>query len=329
MDIRFPTAEEEGRQKAFTVHKNYLSSINLYILETYGPHPYVLNNLIARQRSLTGYAKLQARNLDGQDAIAQYMKMCWTSELQLRLSEVQDEGWIRYSNAWAPVHAYFAVYMAIQTWFAANMMSQLAGDHTSSLKTISNQISNRELFPRPWSVSCSGCVPLEDARYARVPLDENPGEEVEVLSSPSLGMFWPRYCTMLRTTRERRLERNFRAWKKSRGRRRMNRSEKLAVAKNLPPTTLFDFYWRLRIRASYREVDSFLTWNVSDPEHVEFRSALIAVTAATCALLESLIVATGARNLYKETSEQFLGSVDGTMVNAVTFLVERQAAVLA
>ena len=37
-----------------------------------------------------------------------------------------------FANAWAPVHAYYAVFGALQAWFAANGMSGTANDHTAT-----------------------------------------------------------------------------------------------------------------------------------------------------------------------------------------------------
>lgn len=72
------------------------------------------------------------------------------SELQLLLpSVIGAPGLMRYSNAWAPVHAYYAAYMALQTWFEANQIAGIADDHSASLRTISTQIRDRRLFPAP------------------------------------------------------------------------------------------------------------------------------------------------------------------------------------
>ena len=45
-----------------------------------------------------------------------------------------------------------------------------------------------------------------------------------------------------------------------------------------PPTTLFDFFWRLRVRSNYQDVDTFLMSSVGEAWHRDFYESLSAVT---------------------------------------------------
>ena len=96
----------------------------------------------------------------------------------------------------------------------------------------------------------------------------------------------------------------------------------------LVATSLFDFFWRLRVRSQYKDISAFLTWNVSDIDHQEFRDAIITVTDATCLLLESLITAIGARRDYERLSDEFVGGVPSSLTDAASFLNARRAAIL-
>jgi hypothetical protein len=144
-----------------------------------------------------------------------------------------------------------------------------------------------------------------------------------VLSRPTPETFWPRYGKLLSTTRRKRLDRNFNEWKKSRGRKAMKEQEKLSVARGLPPTTLFDFFWRIRVRANYRDVSSFLTWNVSDLEHQEYYDSLVAVVDATTTLLASLLVRGGGRTLFCKLASDFLAEHRENTGQALAFLERR------
>lgn len=119
------------------------------------------------------------------------------------------------------------------------------------------------------------------------------------------------------------MERNFAEWKKSRNRKAMHQHEKLQVEGNLPPTTLFDFFWRIRVRANYRDVGSFLTWNVSDLQQQEFSESLVNVTDATAALLQSLVVRIGGKRLYLQAAADFLDSHSGKVGGTLAFLKRR------
>ncbi|MCH8994385.1 MAG: hypothetical protein IH959_05375 [Chloroflexi bacterium] len=328
LTIEFPSTEDEERARAFTVHLNYVSSLASFLLDRYGPEPRLVQNLLAAQRCLPGFRRVQARRLLQGGAIGRFLRISWASELQLRLGAAGERTTLRYSNVWAPVHAYYAMYMSLQSWFAANKMGHLVDDHSSSLRTISNHISSRAFFPDPWRVTCDGCPQLGQVVFHGVPTDEDPRRRIEVLARPSPDTFWPRFCKMLETTRAIRLERNFREWKRRNGRKAMHRWEKQDVSEDLVPTTVFDFCWRLRIRSNYRDVTIFFSPSVSDRQHQEFRDSLIALSNCTCALIESLVVAAGARSLYEAAAEGFLRDAGAAVGDTLNFLTLRQKAIL-
>src|SRR3954468_13594623 len=64
---------------------------------------------------------------------------------------------LAFANTWAPVHAYYAIYGTLQSWFTANGMTGVSGDHTATLRAIAKQIEQRDLFPKPWNLLAIGC----------------------------------------------------------------------------------------------------------------------------------------------------------------------------
>lgn len=322
--IAFPKEGEEERAKSFAVHLYYVTSLASQLLQDYGPRDILLRNLVRTQRSLAGFNRIPARPRPHHDYISRFLRISWASELQLRLGEIGDSAVLRYSNVWAPVHAYYAIYMSMQAWFAANAMAQLIDDHTSSLRTISNHVTQRCLFPLPWAATGYGCPQLNQMNYRGLPPSVDPNVRIEVLSRPSPDTFWLRYCKLLKTTRERRLDRNFRIWKQKNHRKAMKEAEKLEVSRKLVDTTLFDFFWRLRIRSQYQDVGSFLTWNVSQQDHIEFRTALITIVDATCTLFESLITKAGAGTVRDNVAGEFLSSFDDALSDLPSFVTIRQ-----
>lgn len=326
--VKLPTRQEEERAKAFQVNNNYLGAVAMYLIETYGSPPEMGKALVAAQHELRGFQRLKLRRDLDKEAISRLLTISWASEVQLRLGALVQPTMLRFSNAWAPVFSYYAVYMAMQAWFCLNRMGNLTDDHTSSLRTISHNVVFRDLFPLPWAVYCTGCPQLKESTFERVPGDQDAHAHVELLSRPSMASFWPRYCKMLETTRVRRLERNFREWKRSRDRRAIRADEKRKVDSNLSPTTLFDFLWRLRVRSNYKDVGSFLTWTVTDHEHDDFYRSIVVATDATCTLLHSLVATGGFRDFYEATLDEFLRSSSAELLDSMSFLKDRSAAIL-
>ena len=245
--------------------------------------------LVSAQQSLPSFGKIQTKRGFDRDRLSQFLTLAWGSELQLRLSGLQDSSVLRYSNAWAPVHAYYAVYMSAQAWFAAMRLSKMVDNHTGSLNLLSNQVRQRSLFPPPWNVTCKGCTDLSSISFSGHPTTAPIYDRVEPLSRPSLEAFWPRFGMLLHTTRDRRLKRIVDEWKRQRNRKRLNRSDKERIVEKLPATTLFDFFWRLRVRANYRDVKAFLMSSVEDFWHEEFYNSVLAITECSCTLLQSLV----------------------------------------
>ncbi len=319
-----PSEADADRALRFKVNLNYVQSLSWHILDEYGPEEALLSNVLTAQRSLPGFQRIRDGSDIDLDALSRLLRISWASELQLRLGQTGDVETLRYSNMWAPVHAYYAIYMSMQAWFTANKVSQLVDNHSGSLRTISNHVTQRGLFPTPWAATAYGCPQLGQVNYRGLPQNVDPNAKFEVLSTPSHDTYWPRFCTLLRTTRERRLERNFRVWKESNHRKNMKQAEKIKVSDKLADTTIFDFFWRLRVRSNYKDVSSFLTWSVPVEDHADFRRGLIRIVDCTCTLLEALIVKAGLGVVRDETATEFLSLSDESSSAISSFVSKRQ-----
>ena len=308
LTIRLPTPEEEERTRRFQVHKNYVGGVAQFIRAEYGSRSVGrIETLTQAQKHFPSFRRIKRRPVD-QDRLEQFLTLSWASELQFRLARLSDPVLLRYSNAWAPIHAYYAVYMSAQAWFLTIGSHELVDNHTGSLNTLSNQVSQRGLFPAPWNVTCSGCPHIDEITFSNLPVGVNPESHFELLAAPSLQDFWPRYCKLLETTRKRRLDRNIDEWKRKERRKNTWAHEKRAIASRLLPTTLFDFFWRLRVRSNYRDVRSFLMAGVAEDWQREFFQALETILESTVLLLEGLIVAYAGSDTYERTLDGFLRS---------------------
>jgi len=314
--IRFPTNEEEERRRRFRVLRNYLVSLDDFLHMTYGDD--ILPGLLAQQRGLRGYGRIHRQKPFHPDHVRRYLTLSWAAELQLRLAGTSFPS---YSNAWAPVHAYYAVCMALNAWFAASLLNP-PSDHSGTLNMISSKIKQTSVLPLPWSVACVGCPPDHD--FKGLPAGADPSAQFELLANPDPADFWPRYCKFLKTTREFQLERVYRGWKRRHNRKHMYRLEKEDAAIGVSGTTVFDWLYRLRFRANYRDVETMLMSSVDEEWHGSFFQGLLTLTTTSCLLLESLLLRSVGTDVYRSTMDDFLDQTPVSDPDPRSFLEERR-----
>lgn len=305
---KLPTAAEEDQAKKFQVVKNYLRNIYDYISWHYGGNGFsVYDKLLEAQRALPNFQKIRRRTADVNE-MKRRLWNAWAAEIQLNIGESDDQPTLLpYSNAWAPVHAYYAVYMSMHALFLAMGLDSPRENHAGSLNVMSRSIIARDLMPLPWSVTCGGCPQTKERTVLGLPPNVDPDVHVELLANPSIETFWPRFAKMLEKTREERLERAFDGWKRQKKRKAMKKDEKRVIASKLPPTSVFEYFLRLRLRSNYQDVRSYVMSAVSTEWHRQFHSSLRRATATTCLLLESLMTQYAGANVLDEACTEFLG----------------------
>ena len=323
--IRFPSEKEEERSRRFTVHRNYLGSIELFLGNNYGYGDEQVANLVAAQRALPAVARVQRRAVTNVAELRRLLAISWASEMQLRLANVGGDAFLRYSNAWAPVQAYYAVYMSIHAYLATAGMGGLIDDHTRTLRTVVALVVERGLLPAPFDVTCSGCPDLHERQINGMPAGSNPNDHFENLAGPTAGDFYPRFAKMLETTRDNRLARLRKEWLRKNNRERMKAAEKRAMAERLHPTSVFDYLWRLRIRSNYGDVSAFLLSGVADSNHSAFHTGLVSLVSTTCLLMQSLIVARVGPQAYADAIDEFTSGGGIDLGEPVAFLRTRRA----
>jgi hypothetical protein len=287
--INFPSAEEEELIRRFTVNRNYLQALAGFLTTTYGQPEHLYSGLQHAVAARPSFTKIQRSSADLAE-IRRFLTLAWTSEIQLHLPAIMgNEAMIGFANAWAPVHGYYGVFGGLQAWFTANGMVGVADDHTATLKTIATMIEQRDLFPEPWNLLAAGC-PMRGERQYLNDRGVDCTSHVEVLSAPTMSgvdpTFWPRYGTWLRSTREARLLKREEDWKHKERKSRIPPAQRTKFARSLAPTSLFDCFWRMRIKSNYGTIDPYLIARITARDHEIFNSSLCMVTRATLALLE-------------------------------------------
>ncbi len=322
--IRFPTKDEEERSRRFTVHRNYLSSIELFLVALYGHGEEQTRNLVDAQRALPAFTRIQRRTTDPTE-LRRLLAISWASETQLRLANLGGDAFLRYSNAWGPVQAYYAVYMSIHAWLLTVGMGGLIDDHTTTLRTVVALLVERNLLPHPFDVTCSGCPEYDQRQIDGTPANANINDHFENLAAPTIDDFYPRFAKMLETSRDLRLERSRKEWLKRKNRGKMMKAEMLVLADRLHSTSIFDYLWRLRIRSNYGDVSSFLMSGVEDRSHGAFHTGLVTLASSLCLLIQSLIVARLGPQPYADALDEFTSGGGIDLGDPVAFVRERRA----
>lgn len=293
IEINLPTDEEQDLLRRFTVNRNYLQAAAGFVTTSYGRREKLYEGLRATIEAMPVFQRIQRGAVD-LEQLRRFLTLAWTSEIQLHLPAIMgNDSMLAFANTWAPVHAYYAVYGMLQAWFAANRMTGVADDHTATLRTVSKQIEQRDLFPEPWNLLAIGC-PMRKERSHLNDHGHDCTRHIEVLSVPVvLGEdpdFWPRMGTWLRSTREARLTAREEQWKRKEKKQRIAKAERTKIAQSVAPTSIFDCFWRMRIRSNYGTVDPYLVNHISESDHAIYNRSLCTVTRATVALLELYIM---------------------------------------
>jgi hypothetical protein len=242
ISLHIPTQHEEELLRRFTVNRNYLQALAAFTRYRYGGGTDLYPALQAEVSGHRPYQRIKRLPAVPPD-VRRFLILGWTSEIMLHLPAfMSNTAVLGYSNAWAPVHAYYAVYGPLQAWFSANGMSGVADNHTASLRTVGNMIEQRNLFPEPWNLLATGCPMRGDKLHLNVPAGVDCTSHIEVLSTPvPLGPdpdFWKRFGLWLRTTREARLLARERQWKGDNSMDRIPPKERTRIAASLPHVAL-------------------------------------------------------------------------------------------
>lgn len=301
-DIRFPDAEYE---KPFRVYSNYLVELASVIGGRYGLDSMLADGIQEAMRRHPPLRRIEKRGHGS--AVDHEIERCLNKAWGIAYSlERNIEGeFIEEANTWMPGQAYYAVHHAIRAvLFAAG--ARAPADHRKVLNAISREVvDGRFIFP--WSAACEGCPSLQSERFLGVvPL----AEEFSVLSSPDPESAETRIAILLKTTRQKELERRFsdernKGAEPGRSRRNLSRARKQKMADNLQATTLFDFFFRLRKKVHYGDPDVFVLGAAGGQDARQLAEALTIVTDATVSALECLVAAYRGRSMVARTAIKY------------------------
>ena len=299
--MRFPGYDHEVSQRrgtdeerVFQTFRNYLEAICQWIEDLY-PHPagvasglsLAVKSQAWRTTTPPGQKKLTKR-------AGEVLRNAWATEVLLNSPRLLgNDELIAFSNLWAPVQGYYAVFHAI----CALEMIQSGGvglsNHHAVLEIASSRVaSGGSPFVVPWTARVLGSeAAWRYEGFGLAPIDA----AISNLSAPRIENAPSLLALALKTTRREQINERADGWRKGlttvAGKPRKNLPTKTRNerADKMRATTLFDLLWRLRTRSNYKEGDALLTGALSPSDAANFHGALCDVVASTLLIAEIYI----------------------------------------
>jgi hypothetical protein len=294
--ITYDLADEQF-EKPFRVYANYFEELAGIIGGRFGMTESLVVGVQDVMRQHPPLRQVRKRSLDRRSSaeLEAALRKSW-SFLGRVGREVEEDDYDEEANAWLPEQAYYAVHHAMRAVIIA-ARGYAPKEHRRVLNVISREaVDGRFVFP--WNVYCVGCPQYDQERVARL----TPAGTINPLQRPDPDTADTRIALMLKTTRERELDRRFadarhKGVQPGRTRRNISKPQKIKMAENLAATTLFDFFYRTRAKAHYDEPDAFVLGASGTQDARRLGESMAIVTDATLAALECLVATYVSRGL--------------------------------
>lgn len=277
-------------ETSFVAYSHYLADIANVIGGQFGR---AVEGIYVSMRMHPPVLEVPARTLPAGTMQRVYgaLDQAW-AQLGLIDNAVEESNYDRQANAVVPAMAVGAVTAAARALAIAIDADEPV--EAADALTFLGDLAPEELFPYPWSAYCIGCPQLGTAEWGGSVL---PGDPVSVFSTPNPETSDARLAMLLRTTRQRVLERAFAierqtAVRPGRSRRNLTAEHKEAIAASIAPTTVFDVLDRIARRVETDDGQAFITGPFDDDEALEFAFTLAEVADACVAAVEAVVAAT-------------------------------------
>lgn len=290
----------EGGNNRFLTYYHYLCSLHRLIEARSTP-----DVIISTVTHSSSYAKIQRRKEFDSSKVAEFLRNSWFTEEQINISVSNNNS---FSNHWTPIQLYYCSYLQIR---ALNMVKNpdSKDDHRGAMKFIANYIgSNSDVFPFPWNVLCVG-----DCKNPEYKNMKDIVTEISTLTKPWNSDLPSSLAKFLKTTRRRVHEKIIEERKNTNKIKRLSAVEKQKLLLGMGDTSLFDCFYRLRIRSNYEDADSFIASISMTSETNEMGSAIKTIAFRTMLMLELLILRHIGKNVYEKIIEDYKKSINKSL----------------
>lgn len=300
----------------FRAYANYLAGIAGHMNRCYGRDTELLDGVHRAVLAHPPVHRIQRRQLQP-IAAADFeagLRKGWGFLRRVQREVADDQFFDEEANALLPYSTWYAVHHVGRA-FAAAARQSVPRDHVALLHALGRTVVARGLLPLPWAAWCEGCPQTGSHAFGGL----GTVDAIHVLSRLTPDTFEDRVALVLRTTRERDLDRAFDGLRQrkvapGRTRRNLTRADKEGHARTFAPTTLFDFLYRLRLAASYGEADVFVLGSRDEADARELAVSLAVICDATVAALEALVAAYAGPEVLAEAAERYSERTGSTLV---------------
>lgn len=244
---------------------------------------------------------------------------------------------VKLANCWGAVQAYYALYNAAQSVMVAEGSNRPPTHESTQAKFIDLWTRKTSMAIAPWSLAAAdpGTTKSDINGFMCGPAnrDLNP-RRVHAWSNWSNEESWDVAAEALSSTRKKKIEEAFskkrkeksslraKAWKQQeekrlerglkkrvppkKARAKLTDDEKRSVAEGVRPVTMFDYLYRLRVKANYNQADDFWEGPKTDDDAAEFARSLVLITAASMLVHEVRVIGKIGPHLIFPEMDKFL-----------------------
>jgi hypothetical protein len=202
----------------------------------------------------------------------------WSTEYAYRIGEkIDNNDYYKFSLHWNFPQAYYSVYLSMTAFHETQGIAN--EQHEKSIKLFGNSVKDKH-YPSAISFYTSG---LKDEfeyfglpNFKGFPRENSVLSKIECLEDAELQL-----ATFLKTTRKKNAEdkrsrlqkQNHRDFRNGKGefRKSFRKEHWDIIFKTIPITSVFNLLYRLRIKANYRDIESFIN---ADIDFKSFHSSL-------------------------------------------------------
>lgn len=225
------------------------------------------------------YNSIKIKNEDFKiEEIKKLLWNSWSTEYAYKIGEkIDNNDYYKFSLHWNFPQAYYSVYLSMT---AFHETQGIANDqHEKSIKIFGNSVKD-EHYPKALSFYCSGLH--KSFKYSgfnsfkKFSKDFSPLRKIDSLEDAEIQL-----ATFLKTTREKNANDKRDRLKKANDKRFLNKKKKFRksfskshwdlIYQTIPETSVFNLLYRLRIKANYRDIESFVN---ADIDFKEFHTCL-------------------------------------------------------
>lgn len=284
---------------AFSTHSNYLRAFAMLTRHDVSASADTLSHVAAQFRTLDPPGGTPT---DPTGAL-QSLGLAWRTELLLDLTSgaLDGEELTRIANTWAVVQVYYIFYHSTLALAQAKGFPRTTS-HPKAQNYFRDFWTGRRACLPPWTLSGG-------SSQTNVPSHVSINDEIDHLCYCDEETCWSLAAKALRTTRQREVDESMkaareaerkgreRAWKTEEagrlaaGKRRrtyrpvarpqLTAAQKQSVETRVPPATLMDYLYRLRIRVNYQDSSMFTDGPTAEGESTAVRDDLRMIASTT------------------------------------------------